>query len=326
MHLILKFKDNGFLYYYFLFLFVLGSCTYSGSGGEASEEGDVEDIEEDFDENENIDQYFEKKPEHDEHVEIPDELYDELSDELSDHYFPDISGRWVKLMIFKGKAKPPSISPPVAWAVMVLKVDVEQQDAEITSFNEMCRLKVGIDSPVLTPIIPDSFAKALPVVEKPAHLSIGEEGEVLFYQPKVWEVRSCYLEDPENDPLPESQYHPNVFDPDDTGINGLLMRSSGVVSGNAEIVQKVSTELNGYIDEEGNIRGIVKWFEDQKVLWTDNILMRNGAPTYPDPDGDPNDSIFIYKRVDPSWDCDVIRERSAELFPDQAEIYPDEFR
>jgi len=334
MHLIIKFKNNGFLYYYLLFLFVIGSCTYGGGSSEISKEGDMEEIEEKPDEKKDSDTIIADKS-----IDIPDEdseLHDmfDISDddiilldndsEFPDDSLPDISGRWVKLMIFSGRAKPPLIDPPEAWAVMVIKVDMEQNGTDLLSYNEMCRLKVGINSAVLSPIIPDTFAKALPIVEKQGSISVNDNGEVLFYQPKIWEVRSCHLDDPENDPLPTKENAPNVFDPDNTGKNGLKMFSSGLVNGEAEVVQKVSTELNGFIDEEGNIRGIVKWFEDQKVLWTDQTLMRNGAPTYPD--GNPDNSIFIYKRVDTSWDCDMIREKSAELFPEQAKKYPGEFK
>ncbi len=326
MHLIIKFKNNGFLYYYFLFLFIIGSCSYGGNGGELSSEDEMEEIDE-APEEENPDRV--KKPDLaaetvDESMEPDDIIYfpDEDMELHDDDHLPDISGRWVKLMIFKGRAKPPLIDPPVAWAVMVTKVDMEQNGEELISYNEMCRLKVGIDSALLTPVIPDSFAEALDIVEKNATISV-QNGEVVFYQPKIWEVRSCHLEDPENDPLPTDINAHNVFDPDNTNKNGILMHSRGVISGDAEVVQKVSTELNGYIDQGGNIRGVVTWFEDQKVLWTDNPAMRSGAPTYPD--GDPNESIFIYKRVDPDWDCRTIRERSAELFPEQALLYPNEF-
>jgi hypothetical protein len=52
--------------------------------------------------------------------------------------------------------------------------------------------------------------------------------------------------------------------------------------------------------------------------------MSQGSPTYQD--GDPAESYFIYKRIDPSWDCITIRQKSAELFPESAEKYPEEFQ
>ena len=101
------------------------------------------------------------------------------------------------------------------------------------------------------------------------------------------------------------------------------MGSSGVVNGWAEIVQKISTTLNGKIQDNGEIRGLVSWAEQQKVLWTDNIAMSQGSPTFQD--GDPAKSYFLYKKVDPSWDCLIIRDKSAELFPEAALEYPEEF-
>jgi hypothetical protein len=337
MHLIIKFKNNGFLYYYFLFLFIIGSCTYSSSGGESSKEGDLEEIDEIPDKKRDDDKITDQK------IDVSDEDYDltdvfDLSDDDivyldSDSEFydddlllPDISGSWVKLMIFKGIAKPFLISTCNAWAIMVLKVDFKQEGENIISQNEMCRLKAGNDTkPTIQSLIPDSYAKSLSIVEKNATISVDENGDILFYQPKIWEVRACDLNDPENDPLPTDENAHNVFDPDLTGINGLKVEAKGAVNGWGEIVQKVSTILNGRVLENGEIHGTVIWYEDQKVLKTNNVLMQNGAPTSNDPNGDPNESLFIYKRVDPSWDCDMIKEKSAELFPEQAFLYPKEF-
>jgi hypothetical protein len=250
------------------------------------------------------------------------EMSDNLSDEDSETY-PDISGTWAKLMILYGRAKPPIVSPPIAWAVNVLRTEIAQNGSEITTTNSMCRLKVGNDNAMLTAVMPDSYADSLLPVTKNAALTYEDDGTISFFQNKAWDVRSCTLADPEDD-LPTEVDDPRVADWDNTGINGLKMGSSGVVNGWAEIVQKVSTILNGKIEENGEIRGLVTWTEQQKVLWTDNFAMSQGSPTYQD--GDPAESYFIYKRIDPSWDCITIRQKSAELFPESAEKYPEEFQ
>ena len=225
-------------------------------------------------------------------------------------------------MILFGKAKPPIVSPPVAWAVNVLKTTIEQNGADITTHNSMCRLKVGNDNALLQAVMPDSYADSLPTVTKSARLNLENDGTVSFRQEKIWDVRSCVLDDPEDD-LPTDKNDPRVEDWDNNGINGLRMGSSGVVNGWAEIVQKVSTILDGTIQENGEIHGLVTWAERQEVLWTDNIAMSQGSPTYQD--GDPAESYFIYRRIDPSWDCLTIRQKSADIFPAAAAKYPEEF-
>lgn len=328
MHIVMKFKNRHILYIYFLFLFIVGSCTMSSSGNQEDDENIVEEIDEDDKPFDDFD-LSDYMPDLSGDFDFSDEsqqsdTYDrsEMSDEDSET-FPDISGTWAKLMIFYGRAKPPLVSPPVAWAVNVLRTEIVQNGSEITTTNSMCRLKVGNDNALLTAVMPDSYAEALPPVTKNAILTYEDDGTVSFFQNKTWDVRSCTLADPEDD-LPTEIDDPRVEDWDDTDINGIRMGSSGVVNGSAEIVQKVSTILDGTIQENGEIRGLVTWAEQQRVLWTDNFAMSQGSPTYQD--GDPAESYFIYKRIDPSWDCLTIREKSAEIFPESAEKYPEEFK
>jgi len=308
----------------------------SNSGDQEDEDNIIEEIDED------------SNPE-DDYISDQSNSSDDLSDDLSDVVlteaemldaktdlsndfdindedvitYPDLSGTWAKLMILFGRAKPPLVSPPVAWAVNVLRTEIIQNGSEITTTNSMCRLKVGNDNAMLEAVMPDSYADSLVPVTKKAILTYEDDGTISFHQDKVWDVRSCTLDDPEND-LPTEVDDPRVEDWDNSGINGIKMGSSGVVNGWAEIVQKASTILDGTIRENGEIRGLVTWAEQQKVLWTDNFAMSQGSPTYQD--GDPAESYFIYKRIDPSWDCLAIRLKSAEIFPESAIKYPEEFK
>lgn len=336
MQFLVKFKNRQLLYYYVLFLFIIGSCTYGKGGSETIDEAEMEEIDEEK-ERDDVATEGVTKDETFSDLEIGDESFDEFM-ELADEFFsdndelndedisdlPDLNGSWVNLIVFKGKAKPPIIDPPIAWAIMVSKATIEQNGKIVSSENEMCRLKVGNNSPMLTAVVPDSYAKALDIVNKTAYLSENENGDILFHQPKIWEVRACSLDDPENDELPTKLDDPRVSDPDNTGCNGLRMGSSGVVNGWAEITQKVSTILDGKIENNGEIRGLVQWSEDQGVLWTDNIMLSQGAPTYPA--GDPAESLFIYKKIDPEHDCDWIYKNSAALFPEAAALYPEQFK
>lgn len=325
MQFLVKFKNRQILYYYVLFLFIIGSCTYGKGGGETIDESEMEEIDDEKMQDDPVsDKFIQDEESIEEFLEMADEFFfDEDIDDSDVSNLPDLNGSWVNLIIFKGKAKPPIVSPPDAWAIMISRVEIEQSGNVVSSENEMCRLKVGNSSPLITALVPDTFAAALPIVNKTGYLSEQENGDIHFHQPKIWEVRACTLEDPENDDLPTKLTDPRVFDPDNTGLNGLRMGSSGAVNGWAEITQKVSTILDGKIEENGNIRGLVQWSEHQGVLWTDNIALTKGAPTYPA--GDPAESFFIYRRIDPEHDCDWIYNNSATLFPEAAELYPKQF-
>lgn len=344
LEVVRRFRNHYFLYCYLLFLCIIGSCNLKNSHQDPEEREGVEDIDEDHGEddddiagfdaaNSGNDAAFDEK--NDMEIEDSDILADDdpvseedaLNDGDSERDFPDMTGTWANLTVFKGSSKVPIIGSTLpAWAIMVSKVDIHSQENGILSAHtEMCRLKTGVGTSLISAVVPDSFAESLDNVDKTFYLSHGENGEVKFHQDKLWEVRSCNLDDPENEPLPADINDPRVFDADNTGVNGLRIMIKGVSTDEAEILQKVSTVLDGVIDENGEVHGITTWFEAQSVMWTNNPLLQNGAPTSPT-GADPNESVFIFKRIDPSWDCLTVKEKSAELFPQQAELYPKEFQ
>ena len=344
MEVVRRFRNHYLLYYYLLFLCILGSCNLKNSNQNFEEREGVEDIDEDFDEGSddldaNTDASDAEPAESD--VTDPETAEEDESDgdlsefdaenqyddsDISETY-PDMTGTWANLTVFKGSAKVPYISQTLpAWAIMVSKVDIySQEEGVLSAHTEMCRLKTGVDTFLISAEVPDSFAESLGNVDKTFYLSYGENGEIRFHQDKLWEVRSCALDDPENEPLPSDINDPRVFDADGTGINGLRIMTKGALNAEAEILQKVSTILDGVIDENGEVSGITTWYEAQSVMWYNNAALKNGAPTSP-VGADPNESVFIFKRIDPLWDCSIVKEKSAELFPEQAELYPKEFQ
>ncbi|MBO4698330.1 hypothetical protein J5690_01800 [bacterium] len=345
MEVIRRFRNHYLLYYYLLFLCILGSCNLKNSSQEPVDREPVEDIDEDFGKNDDDldfdaansdnDTVFDEKND----IETEDEDEETLTDEApvsdgdaaenddSDMDFPDMTGTWANLTIFKGLAKVPYIGQTLpAWAIMVSKVDIySQENGVLNAHTEMCRLKTGVGTSLISAEVPDSFAESLGNVDKTFYLSYGENGEIRFHQDKLWEVRSCTLDDPENEPLPSDINDPRVFDADNTGINGLRIRTKKALDAEAEILQKVSTILDGVIDENGEVSGITTWYEAQSVMWYNNVALKNGAPTSP-VGADPNESVFVFKRIDSSWDCSIVKEKSAGLFPQQAELYPKEFQ
>lgn len=343
LEVVRRFRNHYFLYCYLLFLCIIGSCNLKNSHQDPEEREGVEDIDEDLGEdddgvagfdaaNTGNDTAFDERDD----IEVEDEailtdddaVYDDevVNNDDTGKDFPDMTGAWANLTIFKGSAKVPLLETLPAWAVMVSKVDIySQEDGVLNAHTEMCRLKTGVGTSFISAVVPDSFAESLGNVDKTFYLSYGENGEIKFHQDKLWEVRSCTLDDPENEDLPAEIDDPRVFDADGTGINGLKIMTKKAIEGEAEILQKVSTILNGELDENGEVHGIVTWFEAQSVMWYSNALLKDGAPTSP-AGADPSESVFIFKRIDSSWDCTAVKENSAALFPEQAALYPNEFK
>ena len=347
MEVVRRFKNHYFLYCYLLFLCIIGSCNLKNSHQDPEEREGVEDIDEDFDENNdgNNDEFADFDAADNGNDAVIDEKNDvEYEDEESlsdndiydgdysatedfDQDFPDMTGTWANLTIFKGSSKVPVISSTLpAWAIMVSKVDIySQEEGELKAHTEMCRLKTGVGTPLISAVVPDSFAESLGNVDKTFYLSRNDDGGIRFFQDKLWEVRSCTLDDPENEDLPTDKNDERVFDADGTGVNGLKIMTKGILNAEAEILQKVSTILDGELDENGEVHGIVTWYEAQSVMWYSDALLKGGAPTSP-AGADPSESVFIFKRIDPSWDCLTVKAKSAELFPEQAALYPNEFK
>lgn len=338
-----RFRNHYFLYCYLLFLCIIGSCNLKNSHQDPEEREGVEDIDEGFDNDDEIadfdaantgndtaiDEKNDMEIEDEESLTDDDAVSDEdvVTDGDSETDFPDMTGTWANLTVFKGSSKVPVIGSTLpAWAIMVSKVDIySQEEGILSAHTEMCRLKTGVGTSLISAVVPDSFAESLGNVDKNFYLSYGEDGEVRFHQDKLWEVRSCTLDDPENEPLPADINDPRVFDADGTGVNGLKIMTKGALNAEAEILQKVSTVLDGVLDENGEVHGVTTWYEAQSVMWTSSPLLQDGAPTSPT-GADPSESVFIFKRIDPSWDCAAVKENSALLFPEQAELYPKEFQ
>lgn len=344
MEVVRRFRNHYFLYYYLLFLCILGSCNLKNSNQNIEEREGVEDIDEDFDEgSDDLDANTDASQTEPAEADLPDQDIDEkdapdgdvseFDAEIPDddsgisETYPDMTGTWANLTVFKGSSKVPVIGSTLpAWAIMVSKVDIySQEEGILNAHTEMCRLKTGVGTSLISAVVPDSFAESLGNVDKTFYLSYGENGEIRFHQDKLWEVRSCTLDDPENEPLPGDINDERVFDADNTGVNGLRIMTKGALNAEAEILQKVSTILEGEFDENGEVHGIATWFEAQSVMWTSSSLLQDGAPTSP-AGADPRESVFIFKRIDPSWDCSAVKTKSAELFPEQAELYPKEFQ
>ena len=344
LEVVRRFKNHYFLYCYLLFLCIIGSCNLKNSHQDPEEREGVEDIDEDFDddadeisantdsveaepsENDVTDSGIDEKNDmNDDFQEVDADITDDDAD--VSETFPDMTGTWANLTVFKGSSKVPVIGSTLpAWAIMVSKVDIySQEDAVLNAHTEMCRLKTGVGTHLISAVVPDSFAESLGNVDKTFYLSYGENGEVRFFQDKLWEVRSCTLDDPENEPLPSDINDERVFDADVTGVNGLKIMTKGILNAEAEILQKVSTILDGELDENGEVHGIVTWYEAQSVMWYSDALLKDGAPTSP-AGADPSESVFIFKRIDSSWDCTAVKENSAALFPEQAALYPKEFQ
>ena len=183
MQFLVKFKNRQLLYYYVLFLFIIGSCTYGKGGSETIDEAEMEEIDEEK-QKDDVATEGVAKDETFSDLEISDESFDEFmdmadeffsdSDELNDEDIsdlPDLNGSWVKLMIFRGTAKPFLVSKCNAWAIMVEKVTFVQNEHMVESLNEMCRLKVGNDTfPKIYSLVPDSYAQSLDIVEKMNYL------------------------------------------------------------------------------------------------------------------------------------------------------------
>jgi len=219
---------------------------------------------------------------------------------------PDISGVWAQKIVAFADSKA-AIGEATTLTTTTLLVSHEQVGDKITVKSEVC--SIDIDNKLLSIIIPEKFVRALPIIDKTVKLTEEEDGTISYYQPKLWEIRSVRLGNPENE-LPTDKDDERVEDWDKDAIQGLTAKISG--GGWISVIQKTWTELTGAVTSEERIEGLVEWGDHQEVLDASNSLLKLGSKNYQNKDK--SKSFFYNVKVADDFTCEEMNEQAAEIF------------
>lgn len=225
---------------------------------------------------------------------------------------PDLTGRWCTVQRLVATAELPFLGSVGIRTTVGLFSDVVQSGSCITLFDAYCFTDLDLSTTLLVTDIPDAAMQSVRPDPRSAELRI-VDGEVRFIQQWHTEVRGAVLEDPQADPLPTYRGDPRAIDMDGDGQIGFTIPVElvGLFGGDTYAVQRFRYRLEGKYVDPDTIVGTVAWSTEQEVLWaTDALLM---MPFSQGIDPDPAAHRFVMARIDDTWTCDSIRERTASL-------------
>jgi len=251
---------------------------------------------------EDFSQTLEEEPDE---IETVDE-YQNVDEEPQSSIFPDVSGVYAQKMDLYADAKT-AIGSTEGLTETYMLVTHTQEGEKLAITSEIC--KIDVTNSLINIVIPDKFVNSLPIIDKIATLSIGDNGEILFSQPKFWEIRSVRLGDPETS-LPEDGDDERVEDWDEDLRQGLTMKISG--GGWISIIQKSWTILEGVVESDGNLKGLVDWGETQVILEASNSLLKLGSQNFQHKDKSKSNWKNI--KVDNDFTCEDFRSQIDTLF------------
>lgn len=239
--------------------------------------------------------------------------------------FPDLSGVWAQKHWYSSKAKVYTFDNALGWIRTYFIVRQEMKDNLIEIESKICHIKIANDTEMMNLLIPETYVEALKVQNKKAEIQKNDRGEILFYQPVFWEVRSIdknAYSDSESYTLPVSPGHPDVEDWDNDGEPGLrsLVKTT-IVNGEIHTVQKVSHELAGKVISEDRISGTVSWTDEQEVLKSDSDFIKNALKETINIMDLSRENIWEQVRIPEYADCAyIIKNKDKLFFPDPIDI------
>ncbi|MDD5264997.1 MAG: hypothetical protein PHU43_09210 [Candidatus Bipolaricaulis sp.] len=225
---------------------------------------------------------------------------------------PDVSGSWVLVEVMPAVINLPIVGPVEMTTITALLVRIEQVRTELTVERTYCFQEVRTAPPLVTTVIPDRFVASLCPFPLTAWLEETPQGW-RFVQPLCVDVRGARLVDPEHEALPTEATDPRVFDQDGDGHPGLTIHVAlaGLLGGDAYVVNRTCTALEGWVLEDGSIYGAIRWSSEQNVIAARDPLLLTSYVYTMDPD--PTKHFFLMRRVSGPDLCLVIRNNLSSL-------------
>jgi len=226
---------------------------------------------------------------------------------------PDLTGRWVLVLVMPAAIELPIVGRAQLTTIAALLVDIEQDGARLTLERTYCFQDVRMTPSLVTTEIPDRFVASLAPGSANARLEEMPGGGWRFVQSPCVEVHGACLLDPEREALPTNALDLRVVDQDGDGHPGLTVHVAvaGLLGGDAYVVNRLSTSLEGWILEDGSIAGAVQWTSEQTMIGASDPLLLLSYKYALDPD--PAKHFFLLRRIDEPDPCRAIRDNLASL-------------
>ncbi len=225
----------------------------------------------------------------------------------------DISGHWAFQTVGSQVVQAPAIAKPFHTRVVsLLLVDLMQNAGNVIMKASYCAQRVDTDSKIVQTVLPDAFVKALaPYTRNATYEMIG--GMRHFKSPDFPEVLGAKLADPMNDALPTDATDSRVFDQDNDGNPGMTVKITGLISGSADVVQRLTSSYDGLAVDKDHLQGKLGFKSEQNILDSNPAAIKNQSPKG-SPDPVACNSHFDAVRLPASADCQYILDNVAKLF------------
>ena len=219
--------------------------------------------------------------------------------------WPQMSGQWVMELVSLSDTPVPIIDTVTAKTFSLVLVDVEQKENHLMFKETVCRLDTRLEMSVVQMTPSKHFIRALSGKNRKAHLVHGAEGGFeLVINPRTI-VHSANLQEPSTEALPTEPDDPRVFDADGDGHPGMTMRFSGLVIGEAYLVQRTQSHMRGQFLSPERIKGAMTWRTEQSILDVSNPFLRF-APK-PKAGNGRADSFFVMRKLPGQITCATAR-------------------
>jgi len=223
-----------------------------------------------------------------------------------------LTGKWAMVQFLVAAADLPIVGTLYIDTIVGVLTEVTQTGSALVMQDAYCFTDTYPSTILFRTDIPDVVLQS--IQPDPRTVALHDNGagwEII--QDWHTEVRGAVFEFPETDELPTSADDPRLVDIDGDGNPGMTILAEvlGLFQGEAYAVQRYRYSLQGTLVDEDTIIGQLQWTSEQTIVAGTHDILLLPFEDYTDPDSSKH--RFIMKRVDDSWDSELLRERLPEF-------------
>lgn len=208
-----------------------------------------------------------------------------------------LSGTYIFLQKTTSITKIPVLSDVVATTRAVSIQTLNFDGTWLRGEGDLCSIDIESSSKLVKTTLPHAFRRAVPPILVNARIST-EGNARRFVQAPQTLVLGARLTEKESEPLPSELNDKRITDDDGDGKPGVTVHVSGLVDGEIYLVQRSTSQLEGYATKSG-FHGRIRFSNEQKILEATNKVLKRDPGARPDP----SRSEFILHRVNAPIDC-----------------------
>ncbi len=212
------------------------------------------------------------------------------------------AGWWAQRRVVRETVDLPVLGADDRRVISLHRWHIEGEAPRLRITESTCAVRFEGESMVTTKV-PAAVVRGVPPTARRAVL----RGDRLVVPPRV-EIRGARLPRPDA-PLPTRLDDAAVADTDGDGRPGVTVRVEGIVAGHIQLVQRVTTSLEGRVVSD-RITGRLRLTDEQVVLQASRDTLRTPPPRRQ------RGASFDTRRLDAPRDCAWIEAHEAELFAD----------